>query len=313
MNNLTDITLDPQYSTICGYTDTDLDTVFVSELEGLNRDTVRDWYNGYYWLGLERVYNPFDVLLLFRNRKFGAYWFETGTPKFLVDTLIERAVPSLSLSGTTANDDLLSAFDIEHIGTEALLFQTGYLTISSQQELGGLAVYQLDYPNREVRQSLNRVLLRRLVQNDTHQLSNSIRLQQLLENGDTRNLKEVFHAFFAGIPYESYTNNDIALFKGFYASVFYSYFAALGFDIIVEDSTNLGRVDMAVRHAQRIYLFEFKVVERSSPGSAMTQLQQRRYADKYRDSKQPIHLIAVEFSSETRNIVAFETTMARAS
>ena len=95
LNNLTDITLDPSYSAICGYTDADLDTVFAPELPGLDRDAVREWYNGYGWLGEEKVYNPFDILLLFRNRKFGAWWFETGTPAFLVETLFRRRVSSV--------------------------------------------------------------------------------------------------------------------------------------------------------------------------------------------------------------------------
>ncbi len=87
LNNLIDITLEPEYSAVCGYTERDLDTVFGPELPGLDRDAIRDWYSGYRWLG-EEVYNPFDILLLFRRRKFGAYWFETGTPSFLVDTLL---------------------------------------------------------------------------------------------------------------------------------------------------------------------------------------------------------------------------------
>ena len=93
LNNLIDITLEPAFSAVCGYTDRDLDTVFAPELEELDRDAIRDWYNGYRWLG-EEVYNPFDILLLFRRRKFGAYWFETGTPTFLLETLFRRRVSS---------------------------------------------------------------------------------------------------------------------------------------------------------------------------------------------------------------------------
>ena len=90
LNNLTDITLDPAYSSICGYTEDDLEAVFAPELGGLDRERVRDWYNGYSWRGAEKVYNPFDVLLLLRRREFEAHWFETGTPAFLVDMLFER-------------------------------------------------------------------------------------------------------------------------------------------------------------------------------------------------------------------------------
>ena len=311
LNNLTDITLDPVYSSICGYTERDLDEVFGPELAGLDRDQVRDWYNGYGWLGSEKVYNPYDVLLLLRRRTFAAHWFETGTPAFLVDTLLERHVSTVSLGQTVSTEDLLSAFDVGKIGTEALLFQTGYLTITGEEELGGEPLYRLGYPNREVRQSLNRVLLRYLVQDTASQNANSLRLARLLAAHDCAGLKELFHAFFASISYEWHTSNDIANYEGYYASVFYSYFAALGYEITVEESTveessSHGRLDMAVRTGGHVYLFEFKVVEMAPPGSALTQLRERDYAARYRGRGEPIHLIGVEFSRQTRNVTAFE-------
>ncbi len=310
LNNLDDITLDPRYSAICGYTDADIDTVFAPELAGLDRDEIRDWYNGYSWLGEEKVYNPFDILLLFEKRKFGAYWFETGTPVFLLETLFKRRVSSLALDDMMGSSDLLSTFDVDEMATEALLFQTGYLTIQDEEDLGGEPVYRLGYPNREVRQSLNRSLLRYLVKDSSRQMANSVRLYRLLDANDFAGLETLFHAFFASIPHEWYTNNDIANYEGFYASVFYSYFAALGLDIAVEDSNSHGRLDMAVRFNGNVYLFEFKVVEMASKGAAMAQLKEKRYADKYRHLGQPIHLIAVEFSKDARNLAAFEVERA---
>ena len=308
LNNLTDITLDRRYSGICGYTEDDLEAVFAPELVGLDREQVRAWYNGYRWRGAEQMYNPYDVLLLLDSREFKAYWFETGTPAFLVDTLFERRVASVALDRMMGTEDLLSAFDVGRIGTEALLFQTGYLTITAEEELGGMALYRLGYPNREVRQSLNRVLLRHLVQDTERQTANSMRLARLLEAHDCAGLKELFHAFFASIPYQWYTNNAIAEYEGFYASVVYSYFAALGYEIAVEESSSRGRLDMAVRTGGHVYLFEFKVAEMAPPGSALAQLRERGYADKYRGGDEPIHLIGVEFSRETRNVTAFEVT-----
>ena len=306
LNNLTDITLDPRYSAICGYTERDLDAVFAPELSGLDRDQIRNWYNGYSWLGDEKVYNPFDILLLFDKRTFGAYWFETGTPTFLVETLFERQVSSLELNAMIGSDELLSTFDVDDIATEALLFQTGYLTIKSAEDLGGKRLYQLGYPNQEVLQSLNESLLRYLVQNATRQMANSVRLYRLLEANDFAGLETLFHAFFASIPYEWYNNNDIARYEGYYASVFYSYFAGLGLNIAVEDSSSHGRLDMAVLFNSHVYLFEFKVIEMASAGAAMAQLQERHYADKYRALGQPIYLIGVEFSKDERNIAAFD-------
>ena len=306
LNNLINITLDTRYSAICGYTDADLDTVFAPELPGLDREEIRNWYNGYSWRGEEKVYNPFDILLLYQNHSFEAYWFETGTPTFLIETLFKRQVSSLELNHMIGSDELLSTFDIDHIATEALLFQTGYLTITETENLGGKFFYRLGYPNREVRQSLNESLLDYLVRNSTRLMANSVQLYRLLEANDFAGMETLFHAFFASIPYEWYTNNDIANFEGYYASVFYSYFAALGLNITVEDSSSHGRVDMTVHFNDNIYLFEFKVVELSSEGAAMAQLQAKGYADKYRGLDQPIHLIGVEFSKNTRNITAFE-------
>ena len=176
-----------------------------------------------------------------------------------------------------------------------------------------MPLYRLGYPNREVRQSLNEHLLRHLVQDAEGQTVNSMRLAHLLATGDCAGLKELFHAFFASIPYEWHadrqsrrTNNDSAKYEGYYASVFYSYFAALGYEIVVEESSSHGRLDMAVRTGGHVYLFEFKVVELAPPGSALEQLRECGYADKYRGHGEPIHLIGVELSRETRNVTAFE-------
>ena len=309
LNNLTDITINPYYSAICGYTEADLDTVFAPELPDLDRDQIREWYNGYAWRGEEKVYNPFDILLLFRNREFHAYWFETGTPTFLIETLISRGVDTLTLDNMLGSDELLSAFDVDHIATEALLFQTGYLTIIQTEPRGNRTYYRLSYPNQEVRQSLNESLLNHLTGNPTQQAEHSARLYDLLLVNDFAGLENLFKAFFASIPYQWHTNNDIANYEGYYASVFYSYFASVGLDIVVEDSSH-GRLDMAVRFNNNVYLLEFKVVELSPEGTAMAQLIQKRYADKYRDRGEPIHLIGVEFSRETRNLVGFETARA---
>ena len=237
---------------------------------------------------------------------FDAWWFETGTLTFLVETLFNRQVGSLALGDMAGTGDLLSTFDVDDIGTEALLFQTGYLTITDEEDLGGETLFRLGYPNREVRQGLNKSLLRRLVRDPSRQMANSVRLYRLLEVNDFAGLKTLIQAFFASIPYEWYTNNDIARYEGYYASVFYSYFAGLGLDITVEDSSSHGRLDMAVRFNGNVYLFEFKVVELAPAGAAMAQLKEKRYADKYRASGEPIHLVAVEFSKDTRNVTAFE-------
>ena len=306
LNNLKDITLDPRYSAICGYTEADLDAVFAPELPGLDREEIRRWYNGYNWLGEEQVYNPFDVLLFFDRRQFGAYWFETGTPTFLLEMLVEREISSLALDDLLGSEELLSAFDVDHIATEALLFQTGYLTIRRTELRGGELYYRLGYPNREVQQSLNKSLLNHLTGNPSRQVEHNARLYDLLLVNDFDSLKTLFEAFFASIPYQWHTNNEIANYEGYYASVFYSYFASLGLTITVEDSSQAGRLDMAVEFNGNVYLFEFKVVRQMSEGAALRQLKERDYAAKYRGRGEPIYLIGVEFSRETRTLAAFE-------
>ena len=306
LNNLTDITLNPRYAAICGYTDTDIDTVFAPELDGLDREDIRSWYNGYNWRGEARVYNPFDILQLFDRREFDAWWFETGTPTFLVDTLLTRGVSGVDLEEMVASGDLLSSFDVADMSTEALLFQTGYLTITGEDNLAGKTLYRLGYPNREVRQSLNERLLRAMIPDASQQGPREVQLYRFLHANDFDGLRALFEAFFASIPHDWHRKNDIARYEGYYASVFYSHFAALGLDVTVEESSSRGRMDMAVRFNGQIYLFEFKVVELAPQGAAMEQLKAKRYADKYRSSGLPIHLIGVEFSRDEKNIVAFD-------
>ena len=159
LNNLIDITLDVRFASLCGYTEDELDAVFRAELEGLDRETIRDWYNGYCWRGKEKLYNPFGMLLLLQNREFRPYWFETGTPAFLPGTLLSRKVDPASLEGLVVGDADL-AFDIEHTKTEALLFHTGYLTILEEEHGAAGYLYRLGCPNREVRSALNLVLRR---------------------------------------------------------------------------------------------------------------------------------------------------------
>jgi hypothetical protein len=305
LNQLEDLTLNARYSAICGYTEEDVDEVFAPELEGLNREEIRRWYNGYNWLGTP-VYNPFDLLLLFRNRQFRPYWFETGTPTFLVKLLTERANFIPDIGTLRADGELLSTFDVDDIPMEALMFQAGYLTIDRQEMQGEDTLYRMRYPNREVRQSLHNSLLDALVQNRRGRLDNRIKLYDILAANDPLALQTLFTAFFDSIPNDWYRSNTIANYEGYYASVFYSYFAALGLDITVEDSSNKGRLDMAVRFQNRIYLFEFKVVEITPQGNALAQLKTKNYAAKYLAEKQTIYLIGVEFSKEQRNIVGFE-------
>ena len=305
LNQLVDITLDPRWSALCGYTDEDIDTVFAPELPGLDREEIRRWYNGYNWRGTS-VYNPFDVLRLFDRREFHPYWFETGTPTFLVNLLAERRIFTPDLGRIVASEALLSTFDVDTMQPEALLFQAGYLTIGQVRAIPGRMEFTLKYPNLEVEASLNDSLLKRYMGDAAASEAQISRLWRVLQAGDVAALRELFHAFFASIPSDWYRNSPIAQFEGYWASVFYSHFAALGLDIRVEDSTNKGRIDMTVLVAGAVWVFEFKVVELVPQGKALAQIRDRGYADKYRGRGEPVHLIGVEFSRVDRNIVGFE-------
>ena len=305
LNNLFDITVSTEYSAICGYTDADVDEIFAPELGGLDRARIRSWYNGYNWTG-EAVYNPFDLLLLFKERKFRAWWFETATPTFLVDVLTERRTWLPRLGQLNADEALLSAFDVGHISTEALLWQTGYLTIDREEWAFGEYRYRLRYPNQEVYQSLNNSLLRAWSADTQAVIGNKQRLGELLLANDFAGMQALFTAFFASIPHDWYRNNPIAQYEGYYASVFYAYFASLGLDLTPEEASNAGRLDLALRFNGQIYLFELKVVELAGEGRALEQIKQRGYADRYRAGGEPIHLIGVEFSREQRSVTGFE-------
>jgi hypothetical protein len=247
------------------------------------------------------------MLLLFDKREFQPYWFETGTPTFLVKLLAERQFFTPDLSQVMAMEQLIASFDVDDIPPEALLFQTGYLTLRGREELSRAQwVYTLGYPNREVETSLNGALLKGYGVPDRQALTARMQLLKRLRAGDVAGMQAMFHALFASIPHDWYRKNKLAEFEGHYASVFYSYFAASGLEIRLEDTTNHGRIDMAVLFGGAVWLFEFKVVELVPEGKALAQLQARGYAEKYRSRGEPIHLIGVEFSRATRNIVAFE-------
>ncbi|WP_328988092.1 ATP-binding protein [Thiorhodovibrio winogradskyi] len=305
LNNLRDITVSPSYSALCGYTEKDVETVFAPEWQDLDREEIRLWYNGYNWLG-DAVYNPFDLLLLFQERELRSYWFETGSPSGLIELLMQRGIFTPDLSQTFADDALLSSFDVDHIATEALLWQTGYLTFAETQRIGARARYRLTYPNLEVQSALNDVLAKALLGNASQASRLAGQLQDILQAGDPEPLRAHLHSLFAAIPHHWHDNAPIAHYEGYWASVFYSHLAALGLDVIAEDITHQGRIDLTLKLAHQIWLFDFKVAERSPPGSALRQLKDKGYADKYRALGKPITLIGIAFSEQQRQVAGFE-------
>lgn len=311
-NNLRDISLEPEYSTICGYTESDLDEVFAEQLAGMDRDKIRYWYNGYCWRGSERVYSPYSILLLLAKQEYKAWWYETSTPTFLVDELMKRGVLPLELEDMTMSDEGLTASDVDKVSSEALLFQTGYLTITEESGQGSQMSYTLDYPNREVRESLNRSLLPSFLSNLPERKVDKYKgeLVEIMSSGNIEDLESLLESVFAGIPFQWHVGSQATEYEDYFISVVYGFFLGAGVDIRVEDSTSEGRIDLAVVDFDRICLFEFKVINGRSEGSALKQLRSKRYDVKYRSYGKPIHLIGVEFSKKARNVALFETELA---
>ncbi len=305
LNNLEDITVNRDFSALCGYTEQDMESVFGPELEGLDRTTIRRWYNGYNWTG-EAVYNPFDLLLFFRNHEFRPYWFETGTPTFLIELLARRQFYTPTLSHLVTSMESLSCFDVDDISCEALLWQTGYLTLTGTTKKGARTAYHLKYPNREVESALNAHLAYALCQRSDVSRDAELRLYDLLAASDFDGLNQHFRSLFASIPYNWYIKNDMARFEGYYASVFYSHLAALGLDLQPEDVTNQGRIDLSLKFEDQIYLFEFKLAERFPGVSPLQQILEQGYTEKFAAEGLPVHCIGIIFSEKARNVIEWE-------
>lgn len=305
LNNLYDATLDKQFSDLCGYTQAELEAVFAPELEGVDLVELKNWYNGYNWSG-QSVYNPFDILLFFQKRIYQPYWFETGSPTFLIDKLVNENVDLGKLSQQISDNLMLSKFDVDDISPIALMFQTGYLTINQLVERLGGTGYTLKYPNKEVQQSLNALLLRRFLHKNDSGLELSSYLYDTLMQHDIARMQLVLKAFFASIPHDWHRNNNIAYYEGYWASVFYAYFASLGLPIITEDATNIGNIDMTLLVNNHVYIFEFKVVGKNikeSPlGLALAQIIDRNYVAKYQGQGKIIYQIGVEFDKDSREV-----------
>ncbi|WP_419906872.1 AAA family ATPase [Hoeflea sp.] len=308
LNNLEDISLDPRFATLCGYTGTDIDTVFAPELDGLDREEIRRWYNGYNWGGDTRVYNPFDVLLLFRKREFRAFWFETGSPNFLFETLKAKSISPMELEGRFSDMSLISKFDVNDISPEALLFQTGYLTITDEQKEGYRTSYRLDYPNLEVKLSLNDELLAHLDERDRIPLAEGRSLRALLEANDFKGFGEQLRAWLASIPYQWHATGDLARYEAWYASLLHMCFRAIGVEVHAEDISSHGRADLVVRLGEQVFILEFKMADsiddvEAKLDAALAQIRDRGYADKYRQGAQSIHLIGIACGREARNLL----------
>ncbi|UQB43281.1 ATP-binding protein [Thiomicrospira microaerophila] len=307
LNNITDISLDEEFGDICGYSQQDVETTFAPYLEGVDMDKVKQWYNGYNFLG-SQMYNPFDILKFIANKHtFRNYWFESGTPTFLIELIKKQNYFLPSLTNLRVDEKLLNSFDIDNLDLEVVLYQSGYLTIDRVQTLGVNTFFYLKLPNLEVKASLTNAILKLFNNSPSNQADIQVNTHMALLENNMDNFKQALSSMFASIPYNNYTNNDIKNYEGFYASVIYVYLQSLGLNIIGEDVTNKGRIDLTILMEHAIYIFEFKVERPDQPETnALQQIKDKRYADKYLNTQKPIYMVGIHFDTEKKNITHFE-------
>ncbi len=259
INQLHDITLSARAATLCGYTQRDLETTFAAHLAGADWEELRRWYNGYGFLG-EAVYNPFDILLFIsEGHSYRNYWFETGNPSFLIKLFQRQRYFLPDLEQLEVSEEILDSFDIERINPITLLFQSGYLTVADAYQKFGEFTFRLRVPNYEVRVALNNQFINAYAAISDRRLSYKAELVAALTTGDVPALIAAIRRLFAGIPWRNFTGNDLAEAEGYYASVLYAFLASLDAQLIPEDISNQGQVDLTVRIAGYTYVMEIKL------------------------------------------------------
>lgn len=314
LNNLLDITLDPRFATLLGYTQAELEHYFSDRLEQLaqrynmNRPDmlalVAHWYNGYSWDGVNTVYVPFSTLVFLEQQMFANHWFATATPSFLIKLLRQKQVPAYELQELIADSKLLDSADVNNINVYSLLFQTGYLTIK-QAWLGPTGqAYELGYPNYEVEQAFEQHLLADYLSASAGQLSSSIlfRLQKALSSQNVEGFINVLKSTFASIPHTLFLPQE-----AYYHSLVYLLLKLLGFTIHAEPLTHLGRIDAVLALPEAVYILEFKMQgPKANAQVALQQIRDKQYDLPYRNAGKPIILLGIAFDAENRNIVDWQ-------
>jgi len=306
LNNLTDLTMDARTATLLGYTQTELEANFPDYIDRLagaigktrpeTLDELRIWYNGYrFEENALTVYNPVSVMKCFDTQKFKNYWFETGTPTFLVDLLRESPV---DLGDLEAPDAAFSTYDPSDLFPLPLLVQTGYLTIKSAIREGRGTFFQLGFPNFEIEESFSFWLVHGFSRLPPDDMSSALRrLTAALRENRIADMLEILAIFFAKVPNTITIENE-----KYYQTIFFTVFTLIGVSIETEVSTNIGRIDAVVKTVGHITIFEFKL--NGTADAAMAQIREKRYAEPYLDDGRPITLVGVEFSGQARNLGA---------
>jgi len=301
LNNLNDITLDKSFATICGYTQHDLETVFNDCLKDQDFEKIKEWYNGYKWLG-EPLYNPFDILLFIqKGYVYDNYWFSTGTPEFLLKLIEKNRYYLPNLENIVVDQRIFNAFNIENIEFETLMWQTGYLTIDKAYESPRGMKYILKIPNKEVEVSLFGTICSFISRLENPEIFQD-RIYNSLLQPNFSDFEKYLESLFASIPYNNFTGAKLYEYEGYYTSVFYTYLKALGAKLVGEDVTNKGRIDLTLKMPNAIFIFEFK----ADGTNALSQIKEKAYHQKYLCENKDIYLVGIEFSAEQRNVSKVE-------
>jgi hypothetical protein len=305
LNNLNDITLHPRYATLAGITQEELESNFAEEISTKQKThpdimkELKTWYNGYSWHeGADTVYNPFSLLNYMDAGIFQNYWFQTGTPSFLIDHMKQNRefLPENLNFGANA----LSNFDIEHLSTGPLLFQTGYLTIKNHEAKSGL--YELGYPNKEVEDSLTDALLSayRNVFPGGDSMAVKDELGESLKKNDTEGMIKALDTIISTIPYDHWVAESESIFH----IIAFLSFRKLGVGVNSEPHSSKGRCDIIVSTDHYIYALELKL--NSTPVKALQQILQKEYLSPYQTDKRKKIAIGINFSSQERKITGYE-------
>ena len=306
LNNLKNISMLPEFSAVCGISQSELERDFpeqidaLAEADGVSRERalelLKENYDGYHFCaGSEDIYNPFSLLNAFSDRRFGSYWFETATPTYLIERLERKPIEERELDRMEYVS--LNEFNVSPELTDnpiPLLYQTGYLTIKDYDR--SLDSYTLGYPNKEVRTGFMDSLLAGYNGNNPSGASFVIRFNAALKKGDIDEALSRMQSFLAGMP------NDLEnKTEKHYQTIIYLIFSLLGYHIRTEEKSAVGRADAVCWTEDSIYVFEFKVD--STAETALKQIDDKGYMIPYRfeDGKHLVK-VGVNISTETRTI-----------
>ena len=306
LNNVTDISMLPAYSNVCGITEKELHTYFdngVKELAANNGMTTEECYgrlrrdfDGYRFneYTKEGVYNPFSVLNTLNSRVFRDYWFETGTPSFLVYQLKKTGYPLENMTTEELSADTLNSIDIMDENPLPLLYQSGYLTLKSYDR--EFDSYRLGFPNREVEQGFIKYLLPFYTPKVQNKSSFSIsQFVKDIRNGDAEGFMHRLQDFFARGDYQVMGNLEI-----YFQNTLYVFFRLLGFYVEVERHTSNGRIDVVIQTPQYIYILELKIDKTAR--EALQQIEEKGYARPFADDPRRLYKVGINFSTASKLI-----------